>query len=201
MDDATRQMTEVARRTRRAWFSDGLMELGLGGVCLFFTAYFALMNAVRGTTLGDVMTWAFVAIPAAVCLGAERMVRRAKDRYVNPRTGFVSLAPMRHKGLAIVLVLLVFGWAVPTWDSVDWGPAMVSGLMAAGLLFEAWRGHSARLALEGLTCALAGVVIARSFGGSGMSMDVLFAVLGLVLMTGGAIAFRRYARTLPAEGA
>lgn len=202
MDDLQHELDALEKRTRRYWFQDGVVEMSTGTVFLVVAVYFLLQNAWRDTLPHTVLNFAFPVLVVALVLAGRWMVQTVKDRYVHPRTGYVSLR--RREGHrwargALAFVIAALTTLVVSRSPVlrNWIPAL-EGLVFGVAFFVLGRNADIlRFPVEGLLCALVGVVLAVSRLQHDVAVALLFAWLGVVLAAGGLVAFIGYTRQLP----
>lgn len=206
--DVERQFREAATRVRRHWYEDGLVELFIGGLFVVLALYFLAQSllADRLAAIGAasiVLNLLFPAVVVAAALLGRRLVRRAKERHVYPRTGFVRYHESRRAprwltatlaaGVAALTASLVA--RAPGVDA--WIPAL-QGFLLGGIFF--WQGTSAgvpRLVVLALFTALVGLAVSLAGLSSSLSGAAFFGPLGLAMMAAGQAAFRRYLRDAP----
>jgi hypothetical protein len=205
--DLDERVRQVQSRTVRYWFDDGLVELFVAGSFLLIALYIAAME-LAPKAVGGMLGGLFPAVYIVIWLAGRRLVRRAKEGVVYPRTGYVSyarpspgrrsVAPIVAAVVAMLLVVLIQR-APPL---LAWIPAM-NGLFIAALLLLLNRSvRLPRLSFLAGVAALTGLVLAIRGGPTGAGVAVLFAIVGLVMAAGGALALRRYLRHAPPpEGA
>jgi hypothetical protein len=209
--DLDNQLRQARLRTSRYWFEDGLVELSVGGLFVLIGLYFVAMGLLPGegavpAVLGGIL---FPLLFIGGILATSRLIRKAKEGLVYPRTGYVAYA--KPSGLrrwltailgAVVSVLIVaLVKRAPT--IVSWTPAL-EGLLGGGILF--WMGHASgvgRLSLVASVSVILGLALSLAGASGSTSSAVLYGAIGLLMAGGGAIAFRRYLRQAPprAEGA
>ena len=204
MDDFQREIDQAEKRTRRYWFEDGLAEISSGLIFLLVALYLLVDDALRGTVPGAVFTLAFPVLIVALGLAGRRLVRAAKDRYVHPRTGFVSFP--RRKGHRVARAALAFVIAVlfsllvsRARVLVNWIPALEGGIFAAAFFYCGRKVEILRFPIVGLLCAIAGVALSAAGLSEDVAAALLFAWLGVALVTGGSVAFLGYLRRVPPE--
>jgi hypothetical protein len=207
--DLDEQVRQVQRRTVRYWFDDGLAELVIGGFFVVIGLYLAALGTIPLQGYSAMLFG--ILLPALVIgfsLAGRRLIRKAKEGLVYPRTGYVSYArpSARRRWLTPVSAVITSALLValvrraPSLES--WIPAL-QGLLVAGLVFLMNR--SARLGrlsfLAGVS-ALTGLLLALRGGSSEATGAIFFTVVGIVMTMGGALALRRYLRQAPPpEGA
>ena len=200
------QVRRVKRRTVRYWFEDGLAELLIGGFFVLIGLYFATMGALpKDVTLLEAFFPAFI---IALGLAGRRLIGRAKEGLVYPRTGYVSyvapssrlrwLTPALGAVIAALMVTLIR--RAPALET--WIPAMQGLLVSALLLVMNRSAQLGRLSFLAFVSSLTGLLLSIGSVSSETAAAIFFALVGLVMAGGGAMALRRYLRQAPpAEGA
>ncbi len=202
MDDLQHELDAVEKRTRRYWYQDGICEMASATVFLLVAGYFLLQNAWRNSAHDLLLNIAFPLIIVALALAARRVIRVVKDRYVHPRTGYVSFS--RRAGHRWARAALAFAIGVLTTLLILRSPVLVNWTAALeGLVFAAFffyvgrKVDILRFPIEGVLCAVVGVLVSASHLDEDVAAALLFAWLGVLVGTGGLVAFVRYARQLP----
>ncbi len=205
MNDPQHEMESVEKRTRRYWFDDGITELVAGLAFLLVALYLLAERAFRSSALGRVFDLALPILVVVLAFATLRVVRAAKDRYVHPRTGFVSF-PRKHQtrlakianALAAFVVAALFVFLVSHTPSLrTWIPAFTGALFAISFLVAGRRVDLVRLPIEGLACAAAGVLLSVMALDRDVATALLFGWLGAVLVVGGLVGFIGYLRHTP----
>ena len=148
----------------------------------------------------------FPALILAVSFAARYAVRLAKQRYVHPRTGYLSLdrnpAPPRAAALASLAIAAVLAFiAVRAQALHDWIPAVTALVIAPAFLALGHRTGLVRFPLAGLSSALVGFLLSLLHVGENLAIAVLFGWVGFVLVAGGVAALFVYLRHAPPPGA
>jgi hypothetical protein len=204
-NDVERRFRDATRRARRHWYDDGLAELLLGFVFLAVGAHFGLDAALGGRDRGwglfpNLLTMVLV---IAVALVARSAIRRAKERYVYPRTGFVQYPQSRRlprwvNGLLAGATAGLTASLLRRAPGVDaWIPALLGFLLGAVLLWQGRAAGVARLTALGLVSGLAGVSVSLLALSSDAAAALLFGLLGFAALVSGALALHRYLRDAP----
>jgi hypothetical protein len=205
MDDPQRQIDHVEKRTRRYWLDDGVTEIAAGLAFLIVALYLLAEHALRGTPRGGLFSIAFPILVIVLAAAGQRAVRAVKDRYVHPRTGFVSFArphaPIWARVaaalLAFLIAMLIVLFASHAPALRNWIPALEGGILAAGFLFASRQADIVRFPVEGLLCAVGGILLSMMPLSFEVAVALLFAWLGAVLISGGLIGFVGYLRRVP----
>jgi hypothetical protein len=203
-----RQFKDAAIRVRRHWYEDGLVELFVGALFAVLALYF-LAQALLAGRLSANRPWSIAVnllLPAVVVgagLLARRSIRRAKERHVYPRTGFVRYrdtrrAPRWVTATLAAAVAALTASLVARAPGVDaWVPAL-QGFLLGGFFF--WQGRSAgvsRLVVLALLTALVGLAVSLAGLSPDLSGAAFFGLVGLAMMAAGQAAFRRHLRDAP----
>ncbi len=205
LPDVERHLHQAQRRTVQYWFEDGLAELVIGGSFFLMGLSFALIGAVARPRL-------LTLLPPALMLGfvlaGPRLIKKGKERLVYPRTGYVSFArpPRRRRFLAPVVGLVtasLFIALVGRRPSLEvWVPAILGLIMAGAFLRMNRSAQLDRLSFLAGVSALTGLAISLRGDSGNLAGGIYFAIIGLIMTTGGAFALRRYLRLAPKpEGA
>lgn len=203
--DIERQFRDGTLRTRRHWYEDGLAELLLGFVLLAVGAYFGLGAALDGQYGGGGVLLNLVApvLVVTVVLVARGAIRRAKERFVYPRTGFVQYPQPRRiprwvTGLLAGAIAGLTAALLRRAPAVEaWIPALQGFLVAAVLLWQGRAAGVARLTVLGLVSGLAGVSVSLLALSSDAAGALFFGVLGLAALVSGSLTFHRYLAHAP----
>jgi hypothetical protein len=203
--DLDGQVRQVQRRTAHYWFEDGVVELVIGGGFLLLGLCFVILGTIP---LPGFTTLLPMALMIGLLLAGPRLIRRAKDRLVHPRTGFVSFArpsPRRRWLTAIVaavtamLFVVLFG-RKPSLAA--WVPAVLGLLMAGFFLRTNHAAQLARLSFLAGASAITGLLLSLYGHSDQVAGGIYFAIVGFFMAAGGALALRRYLRNAPPpEGA
>lgn len=203
MDDPQSEIDQVEKRTRRYWFDDGLAEIGTGAGFLLVALSLLFARAFEDR-LGR---WVNLTFIVAVMIGTfvgQYAVRVAKDRYVHPRTGYVSFArpPANRWANAALGVVIgaIFAFAVSGARGLaEWIPTLIGVMLAAGLLAFGRITGRLRFPLAGISCAAVGLLLSMLRFSENLAAGLLFAWTGIVLVAGGIAAFRAYMRQAPPQ--
>jgi hypothetical protein len=203
--DLDGQVQQVQRRTVRYWFEDGLVELVIGGGFLLMGLCFVILGTVP---LPGYTTLLPMALMIGLILAGPRLIRRAKDRFVHPRTGYVSFtrpSPRRRWVTPIVgaVTAMLFVVLVGRKPSLEvWVPAVLGLLMAGFFLRMNRSAELGRFSFLAGVSAITGLLLSLNGHSGQVAGGIYFAVVGFLMAAGGALALRRYLRNAPPpEGA
>ncbi|MFC1923666.1 hypothetical protein ACFLY4_10305, partial [Chloroflexota bacterium] len=116
----------VVQRTRQYWFSDGLVELSVGGTFIILGLYFYIQSILPSGSL--------VLLAIGVIFLSRYVVNKFKSHLTFPRTGYVSYNRATKKqrivsaGIAIFIAALNIALFLATPLSLNWIPA-ITGLV------------------------------------------------------------------------
>jgi lysylphosphatidylglycerol synthetase-like protein (DUF2156 family) len=197
---------DIDRATQRAalyWLQDGLNEMTTGVIFVLVGAYLVLEGIVPDAQ--PLKRWLVAGFPLlviALAIATRRVVMVLKDRYVHPRTGYVTF---RQKGqrsrwfagiLAAAIASLVAVIAgAPQFTA--WIPALI-GLLLAVMFLVGWRKVPiTRFLVEAAACLVAGIAVSSTGIDENVGSGLVFTVAGIAMGIGGLLAFRSYLRTAP----
>jgi len=196
-------LKEIERRVHQSVFQDGLMEIIMGGFLL-----------VVGASLAMDMKWGVLLISLLVIFLGNRLLERAKKRYVYPRIGYVKLRPEKEadpKGIvvaAIVFVVILLGsglFTLAIGKDRGWAfwfkyflPGSTGFMLAIGpfWLGETYgvrRGYvfAALFLLSGIVIPVLGI----ASGYEAVGFECL--LVGVISLISGVIMFTRFLRKYP----
>jgi hypothetical protein len=202
------RIEEAIRKTRRYWYEDGLAEIGAGGLFALIGALFFLEAIGRPHRIFAGVS--AIGLPALVIGGQmalSRLIRRAKERYVHPRTGYaaaprpkpIRIAAALAIGVTLAGLIVVVAVSGKSLDTVM--VALQGAIFAAVLLAMAVSFGVARFYCEAALVALCGSLLASAGIERLLSCALFFCCAGAIMMIAGGLAFRRYFRSAPAASA
>lgn len=202
MDDPQRDIDRVEKRIRRSWFDDGLAEMAAGSGFLLVAAYIFLAPAFERRVPSPVLNLVWPALVLGGWFAARHAVRLAKQRYVHPRTGYLSLdrkpAHPVASTLASLTVAAILAFIAARAQALHgWIPALTALVIAAAFLAFGRQTGMVRFPLEGLSCALVGLLLSLRHVGENPAIAALFGWVGFILIAGGAAALLAYVRHAP----
>jgi len=185
---AVQTIEHAARRTRRYWFEDGLVEIEAGAVLLCF----GLLVAVQAVVLAPLLMLASILLHQPL----QHVVRL---RLTYPRSGMVRFPRLSPRQTTLWLALGLVGGLllqrVPTLpvDPTPWLAGVQRLLFTALFLWTAARTDFARFRLLAAFSAVVGV--GRNLVlGPWWGWIVHFVLLGLAELASGGLTLRTYRR-------
>jgi len=194
------ELSRVQRRTVQYWFQDGLVELVLGSGFLLLGLCFVLLGMVPSP---GPLTLVPVVLMIGLCAAGPRLIKKAKERVVYARTGFVSFArpSLRRRWLTALVGFVsasLLGVLVTRAPSLEvWVPTAL-GLAMAGLFLRMNRpAQLDRLSVLASVSALTGLLVSLHGDTGNLAGGIYFTAVGAVMTVGGALALRSYLRNAP----
>jgi MFS family permease len=200
------QIDGIIRRTRGYWYSDGFVEIAIGGLfALIGGALFMQSRMLPGSIL---MIAFAVGVPLLIIGGSllsKRAVRSLKERITYPRTGYIAYEKKRSTGrrhwlvpaFALLLALAYIAADLLTSDAradlSRFGVAFTTGLIAgAAFVYVGYTVGVARFYVLGALAALLGVAASLAGLGDVLGTAALFVGLGLAQVISGALVLALY---------
>lgn len=204
--------SDVERRVKRYWYTDGIGELIGGGMFILMGVYFALQQLLgQNSTLGGILQASLILVLIGGMYVGRRLINALKTRVTYPRTGYVEYqvdernTKRRRIGVAVLAFVIsaltmVFVRLFESFDSI----VLVTGV-AVGLILVFLRAKSAGLArfyVLGAVSVLLGLLLSVSKLPNGYSLGLFYGLMGTCFMLSGGLTLRRYLEEnpLPAEG-
>ena len=194
------ELSRVQRRTVQYWFGDGLAELVIGGGFLLLGLCLMLLGLVP---LPGYATFLPMVLMISFCLGGSHLIKKAKERVVYRRTGYISFrrpSPQRRwltplVAVAVSSLLVVLVGKAPALEV--WVPAGLGLLMAGVFLRMNRSAQLGRLSTLAGVSALTGLLVSLHGDTGNLAGGIYFTVIGGVMSAGGALALRTYLKNAP----
>lgn len=203
------QLHQIARRTERYWFEDGIWEIGFGLVNALLALFYWIITLSDWT---GPRLFILLILQLGVITGAffvmGRVVKALKERITYPRTGFVAYrrpetrARLR-KALFAALLAGLIGAFVSVVSSLqaaeDHLPLITGAILAVALALIGYRFNLLRMYLLALLSIVVGYGISFASLPDTLIAPVFFGSYGLLIFLSGLITLLIYiARTRPA---
>ncbi|MFB3852394.1 MAG: hypothetical protein ACE148_01075 [Vicinamibacterales bacterium] len=194
------EIQRIERRTRRYWFEDGISEIGIGTVFVVLAMYFVAENSLSVGRAGPFFPLLLPVLVVVLALSIARIVRAAKDRYVHPRTGYLSFPkPSNRRRLATAVIAATVSSAITLVlarlpEGAPWIPAGQGLLFAAAFWYIGNRADLIRFPLQGAAAAALGLALSWWRVPDLWAAAILFGATGVSVTFFGAVAFVRYLR-------
>ncbi|HEY5731056.1 MAG TPA: hypothetical protein VIS72_13465 [Anaerolineales bacterium] len=204
MDD---KLLDVEKRVKRYWYSDGIVELSLGGMFFLLGVYFGLQGYLGENSQASViMQIGLFVIVFAGIVGVGWLVNTLKARITYPRTGYVEYRKdgqdiKKLKHIIMGVALAVAASSIVLFDffrNLD-SMTLATGVMV-GAVFIALRGNSTgttRFYVVGIFSILLGVVLSLDKLPQEYNLALFYGLLGVVIMVSGGIVLLGYLRENP----
>jgi hypothetical protein len=208
-----RNLSDVERRVKRYWYTDGIGELIGGGMFILLGIYFAAQQYLGENSLvgGLLQAGLVVVLIGGMALG-RWLIKALKSRVTYPRTGYVEYRVDRQSNnrrrviVAIVAAMvaafsLVFAQRIAPFLNLTL--ALTGLVFGAILIFLQGRGSGLErfYALGGMSIVL-GIALALSGLPDGYGLGLFYSLMGFAYIVSGGIVLRRYLQEnpFPSEG-
>jgi hypothetical protein len=194
---------------QRAHLSDGLPEITVGVLCLFFSGIIlapeilprALREWVENAPL--FVFFSLLILPVVVFAGgAARAMKWVRRRYLIARVGYVEFKPLSRKQIGIAIGIIV--GAFMTIALFDVGLHWVRVPRPAGWLFIAmglfwgalwaWLGRLPRFVIGGVLTGASALILVLSGVPLRLGVAILFGFQGLATLISGSLVFLHFIR-------
>lgn len=197
-------MNQVVKRTRQYWFSDGIVELSIGGLFVILGVYFYLQSIlVPGSLALLALQIGFLFVLIGLTFISRFLINKIKTRLTTPRTGYVSYKPASKKqritSLVIVLLIALANVILflSTPLSMNWIPTITGVLVGTLWLISAFRVSLLRFYLQAILAFLLGGTLSLANLELYQSLALFYGILGVILSLSGGITLARYLRQNP----
>ena len=192
-------------RATQYWFTDGLLELSGGTICLLLAVYFAIQQII------PVSSGAFALIFLALfvaAFGIRKLMLSIRQRSTYPRTGYIELKKgwqnRRLSWVAIVFTVLLLAFLLFTIlrgiQTMMWMP-VIGGIIYLFLFFlVGYRTKLNRFYFVSAFSLLLGLFLSFSGLGDFWGEALLSLGTGLVLLAFGTVTRIDYLHHSPASG-
>lgn len=197
-------MNQVVRRTRQYWFSDGLVELSIGGLFFILSINFYLQSIlVPGSLLLIVIQLGFMFLLIGLIFISRFLVNKLKSRLTTPRTGYVSYKRASNRqriisiGIVALIALINAILFLSTPLSMNW-VSLITGVIIGSLwLISALRVSLFRFYLQSILAYLLGGILFLTNLELYQSLAILYGILGIILFLSGGYTLVTYLHRHP----
>jgi hypothetical protein len=205
------QISDVEKRVKRYWYTDGIGELIGGGMFILLGIYFGLQEFLgQNSLVSGVLQISLILVMIGGMAVSRRLITSLKTRLTYPRTGYVEyqMDERKMKSRRIWVILLAFMISVMTMVFVrlfDFFDSIVAVTgVAVGLILMILRAKSSGLArfyVLGAVSIVLGLALSVSELPHGYSLGLFYGLMGVTFMLSGGLTLRRYLEEnpLPAE--
>jgi hypothetical protein len=200
-------LSEVEKRVKRYWYTDGIGELIGGGMFILLGIYFALQEFLgQNSMVSGILQVSLILVMIGGMSMSRWLVSTLKTRLTYPRTGYVEYEVNERnlKSRRIWVILLAFAVSsltmifVRLFQSFD-SIVAVTGV-AVGLILVILRAKSSGLArfyVLGAVSILLGLVLSVSGLPNAYSLGMFYGLMGVCFMLSGGWTLRRYLEENP----
>lgn len=197
----------VEKRVKRYWYSDGIVELSLGGMFFLLGVYFGIQGYLgEGSQASVIMQVGLFVLIFAGIVGVQRVVNALKARLTYPRTGYVEYRKdgqdiKQRRNIFMGVALALVAASIILFDFFRNFDSMILGTgVMVGAVFIALRGKSTgvtRFYVVGVFSILLGVTLSLDNLPQEYNLALFYGLLGIAIMVSGGIVLRRYLRENP----
>jgi len=200
-------LSDVERRVRRYWYTDGIGELIGGGMFFLLGTYFALQEFLgENSMVSGILQASLILVLIGGMAISRWLVTTLKTRLTYPRTGYVEYEIDEHRmksrrfwvillAFTISALTLVFSRLFQFFDSIVAVTGVAVGLIL--LVLRAKASGLARFYLLGAVSVLLGLALSVSGLPDGYSLGLFYGLLGLAVAVSGGLTLRRYLQQNP----
>lgn len=201
----------VEKRVKRYWYSDGIVELSLGGMFFLLGVYFGIQGYLgEGSQASVIMQVGLFVLIFAGIVGVQRVVNALKARLTYPRTGYVEYRKdgqdiKQRRNIFMGVALALVAASIILFDFFRNFDSMILGTgVMVGAVFIALRGKSTgvtRFYVLGVFSILLGVGLSFDKLPQEYNLALFYSLFGVAVMISGGLVLRRYLREnpMPAE--
>ena len=195
-------ISEVERRVKCYWYTDGLGELIGGGMFILLGLYFAAQELLgQNSLLGGILQASLALLLIGGMFVSRRLINTLKTRLTYPRTGYVEyqVDEGKLKSRRIWVIIVAFMVSALTMIFVrlfEFFDAMVAVTeVAVGLILMILRAKSAGLArfyILGIASVVLGLALSISTLPDGYSLGLFYGLMGVCFLLSGGWTLRGY---------
>ncbi len=184
-------------RAVQYWFSDGLVELSGGLLCLMLAVYFSIQQILPSSQGSFALVFLLVFV---VAFGIRKLMLWYRQRSTYPRTGFIepkkAWEDRRLLGIEIVFTILLLGFMLYTIfqgiQTMMWTSAITGALFAFIFALAGYRTKLVRFIYLAIYCFFLGIILAFSGLDGLWGASLLSLCVGLVLIAFGIVTRATY---------
>ena len=200
-------LTDVERRVKRYWYTDGSGELIGGGMFVLLGVYFALQEFLgQDSLVSGILQASLVLLMIGGMFVSRRLINALKTRLTYPRTGYVEYQVSERNtrsrqilagvlGFLVAVLAMLFVRLFQFFDSI----VAITGVVVAVILVVL-RTKSAgltRFYILGVVSLVLGLALAVSGPPNGYSLGLFYGLMGVCLMFSGGLVLQRYLKENP----
>lgn len=204
-------LSDVERRVKRYWYTDGIAELSSGGMFILLGLYFGIQGYFgEASIVSIILQISLVLIMIGGIFGVRWTVNTLKARITYPRTGYVEYRvndqeakTRRYIVAAVAMVIAIASMVLVRYIRIVDSMVFITGMLVA-IIFVALRGKSSgisRFYVLGGFSLLLGIGLSLSSLSDAYNLALFYGLLGVAIMISGGSVLRRYLKEnpMPAE--
>lgn len=201
-------LSEVERRVKRYWYTDGIGELIGGAMFILLGIYFAAQEYLGENSVVSGLLQASLVILLIGGMAIGRwLIKALKARLTYPRTGYVeyqtdSQGSNRRRMIVALVTGMVIAFSLvflkELTSLLNLTVALTGLLVGAILIFLQGRGSGLeRFYVLGGISILLGIALSLSSLPEGYSLGLFYSLMGLAYLISGGMVLRRYLQENP----
>jgi len=197
----TESSAQAVQHAQQYWYTDGIVELVMGGFFVLMGAYFGAQALLpQDSFVGSMLAPALLLMVVGGGFLGRRLIGKLKERLTYPRTGYVAYKqPDRKRRRVTALVALGMGMLISALiasspASQRWIPAFSGLLIGVFWLIYAHRLGLARLYALAAVSTVCGVAITLAGFSEQIGLPLYYLILGLILLFSGGWTLWSYLR-------
>lgn len=206
-DKMQSNFSEVERRVKRYWYTDGIGELIGGGMFILLGLYFSLQQYFGDHSLvGLILESSLVVFMIVAIFFGRRLINVLKARVTYPRTGYVEYQTIdknkfwrRFLIMAIAMAIAMFVVVISrSVNAIDSTVALTGALVAVILLVkQGWSSSMPRFYVLSAVSLILGIALSISGLPRGYNLTAFYGFMGIAFVISGGLTLRRYLRENP----
>jgi hypothetical protein len=201
-------LSDIERRVKRYWYTDGIGELIGGGMFVLLGLCFAAQQYLGESSLvGGLLQGGLVIFLIGGMAMGRWLIKALKSRLTYPRTGYVEYRVdrqnmSRRRVIVAIVAAMVAGFSLVFAERIasflNLTLALTGLLVGIILIFlQGRRSGLERFYVLGAISIVLGIALALSGMPDGYSLGLFYCLMGFAFMISGGIVLRRYLQEYP----
>jgi uncharacterized membrane protein HdeD (DUF308 family) len=200
-------LSDIERRVKRYWYTDGIGELIGGGMFILLGIYFGLQEFLGPNSLvSGILQVSLILVMIGGMFISRRLINTLKTRLTYPRTGYVEYQVNEHNlrrrwilalvmGLVVAALTMIFVRLLQFFDSI----VAITGIIVALILvaLRAKSGGMPRFYVLGAVSLVLGLLLSISGLPNGYSLGLFYGLMGISFLVSGGLTLHRYLKVNP----
>jgi hypothetical protein len=201
------KLSDIEERVKSYWYTDGIVELSIGGMFILLGIYFWLQGYLgESSSVGVFLQVGLVLLMMVGAISVSWLVNTLKIRLTYPRTGFVEYRidepearQRRYVVMTVALIMVVASMVLSKYLRGFDSMVLVTGILA-GVVFLTLRGKPSgrkRFHVLGLFSVLLGIGLSLSELSELYRLASFFGLFGIASLASGGWVLRHYLNQNP----